>query len=327
MVMRQVTYTPESLSETRRYDQNGGGGTLKLAELETEAGNGDEGLTYSPDGTKILFDRLATSKFGNTSYTPMTADLDGSNAVPLGVGGALQHWSTNTDDCTDPGAATMKVNEIGLGDSQFVELLDSADDAFPSGEGPYKVVVYDAAGAKQGAHTIANSLLQGRDNTKPLLLSTAAADAAYGVKGDEALSVGLPSPGQACFTQGGGETKVSCVSWGCVGTPVTQSSTLIPPPAAGMSVQRQGIGSTSFQVATPTPKAANAAGAVAPACPSPAGGGGGGGGGGGSAPAGASGAVALPPVVAAKPLKCRKGFKKRRVKGKSKCVKAKKHTR
>ena len=219
----------------------------------------------------------------------MTADLNGTNAHPLGVGGALEHWSTNTDDCTDPGAATMKINEVGLGDSKFIELLDSADETFPDGEAPYKVVVYDAAGARQGAHTIAKSLLQGRDNTKPLLLSTAAADTAYGVKGDEALSADLPSPGQACFTQGDGESKLDCVSWGCVTSTVTQSSTLIPTPAAGASAQRQGIGSTTFHVATPTPKAANVAGTTAAPCPSagpPGGNGGGGGGGGGGPPPG-----------------------------------------
>lgn len=197
----------------------------------------------------------------------MTADLDGSNALPVGTArGAHARWSTNFDDCTPPGAATMKINEVGLGAAQFIELLDPADETFPAEQGPYKVVVYDAAGARQGAHAISTALLQDRDNTLPFLLSTAAADIAFGVSGDEVLSQALPSPGHACFTKGPGETRVDCVSWGCVTGEVSPSSTRIPAPGAGQSAQRQGIGTTIFHVAPPTPKATNVAGATAPVC-------------------------------------------------------------
>ncbi|HVO53335.1 MAG TPA: hypothetical protein VMT37_02875 [Solirubrobacterales bacterium] len=315
MVQQQTTFSPETVNETWRYDLSGGSG-VKLAENHPELGTGDEALTYSPDGTKILFDRLVSEKI-------MTADLNGASPTQIGgLVGAFPHWSVNADDCTGSGSATMKINEVGLGGAQFIELLDSADETFPSGEGPYKVVVYDGAGARQGAHTISTPLLQGRDNTKPLLLSSVAANTAYGVSGDETLSLGLPDPGQACFTQGAGESKVNCVSWGCVSSAVSPSSTRIPSPAAGQSSQRQGIGSSTFQLATPTPKAANVAGAAAAACPES------GGGGSSSPPPGPSPTPSpTPPQVKPKPITCKKGFKKKKVKGKTKCVKVKKKGR
>ncbi|MEA2398209.1 MAG: type secretion system secreted protein VgrG [Thermoleophilaceae bacterium] len=167
----------------------------------------------------------------------------------------------------------MRVNEAmlstgGNASAQFVELLDSSDEPFPTGSGPYKVVVYDAGGTRLGAHTIGTSLLQGRDNTQPLLISTAAADTALGVTGDETLDVTLPPTGQLCYTAGSSETQYSCVAWGCVTTAVG-SATRVPAPPDGKSVQRQGIGSSTFQLAQPTPKAQNASGTAAEACPGP----------------------------------------------------------
>lgn len=301
MVQRQYDDgTPENgydaLFETRRYDLGGGGGTL-IGSIHAATG-GNETFRYSPDGTRVLYNT-------EPALTIMTADANGAGAVPLGVSGSYPVWSTNVDDCTDPGAATMRINEVGLGDAPFVELLDPADETFPSDQGPYKVVVFDAAGARTGAHTISSSLLQGRDNTKPLLLSSAGANSAYGVTGDETLSTGLPNPGQACFTKGAGETKVNCVSWGCVVTAVSASSTRIPAPGAGSSAQRQGIGSSTFQLAVPTPKATNVAGTTASPC-GPAGGGStppGGSGGppaGPAGPAGAGGATVKGPAVTVK---------------------------
>jgi hypothetical protein len=280
MVQRQYDDgTPENgfdaLFETRRYDLSGGGGTLIGSFLSASGGN--EAFRYSPDGTRVVFNTQPAGAI-------KTADLNGAGAVPLGVSGAFPVWSTNVDDCTGPGAATMRINEVGLGDAPFIELLDPADETFPSDQGPYKVVVFDGAGARTGAHIVSSSLLQGRDNTQPLLISSAGANSAYGVTGDEALSVGLPTPGQACFTRGVGETKVNCVSWGCVVTAVSPSSTRIPAPGSGTSVQRQGIGSTTFQVGAPTPKATNVGGTTASPCGSP-----------GVPPAGGSGA---PPAAA-----------------------------
>ena len=139
----QVTYDPDYLSEIWSYPLGGGSGFL-VSGNSASAGTGDENASYSPDGTKIVFDRLPSGQI-------MTADLDGSNAFPLGAAqGSHAHWSSNLDDCSEPGAATMKINEVGLGGAQFIELLDSADETFPTDQGPFKVVVYDGAGAREG---------------------------------------------------------------------------------------------------------------------------------------------------------------------------------
>ncbi|MGC2062311.1 MAG: IPT/TIG domain-containing protein [Thermodesulfovibrionales bacterium] len=262
----QGTDISDMLDETWRYPLDGGSGT-KVLENNPNEGTGDEMASYSPDGTKIVFNRVLSEQI-------MTADPDGSNVALLGgvgsgIGGSFAHWSTNVDGCSDPGdpgAATMKINEVGLGAARFIELLDPADETFPTAQQPYRVVVYDGAGTRQNFQTISSALLQGRDNTKPLLLSTAAADLAYGVTGDVVLSLALPNPGQACFTKGFDEAKVDCVSWGCVTAAVSTSSTRIPAPDAGISAQRQGVGSTTFHLATPTPKATNVAGTAVPAC-------------------------------------------------------------
>jgi hypothetical protein len=165
----------------------------------------------------------------------------------------------------------MRVNELmlstgGNAGAQFVELIDPSDEPFPSGSGPYKVVVYDASGVKLGAHTISTALLQGRDNTQPLLISTPAADAALGVTGDEALDVALPSTGQLCYTTGSSESMIACVAWGCIATPV-ESAVRVPAPPDAESVQRQGVNASVFQLGQPTPKAQNVAGSTAEPCP------------------------------------------------------------
>ncbi|MEA2469856.1 MAG: hypothetical protein QOE38_855 [Thermoleophilaceae bacterium] len=165
----------------------------------------------------------------------------------------------------------MRVNEVMLstgGDAtaQFVELIDPVDEPFPSSTGPYKVVVYDANGTRLGAHTISTALLQGRDNTQPLLISTPAADAALGVVGDETLDVALPAVGQLCYTAGSSEGALDCVAWGCIASAVSSSVERVPAPPDGQSVQRQGATGSAFQLAQPTPKAANTAGTTAQPC-------------------------------------------------------------
>jgi hypothetical protein len=163
----------------------------------------------------------------------------------------------------------MRVSEVMLStggntSAQFVEMIDPSDEPFPSSTGPYKIVVYDAAGGKLGEHTMSTSLLQGRDNTQPLLISTPASDAALGVTGDETLDVALPSTGQLCYTAGGSESAIDCVAWGCIATPAASPLTRVPVPADGQSVQRQG--DSTFQLGQPTPKAVNAAGTTAEPC-------------------------------------------------------------
>ena len=283
LVAQQVSYydgaTFDPLSETRILPVNGGNTSPLIGSMRVSSGVGDEAFAYSPDGERVVFMRSPGSQL-------MTAEKNGADPVPLGsVSGIVPQWSVNVDDCTDPGAATMRINEVKLGDDRFVELLDPADETFPTPQAPYKLVVFDGAGAKVGAQPIPEALLQGRDNTQPLLLSDTG--------GDVPLSVTLPSPGQACFTKGAGEQKVSCVSWGCVATTVSGGSTRIPAPGPGQSSQRQGVGSTVFHLAAPTPKATNIAGATADPCePAPPGADPGAGGSGGS---GGAGGATTPP--------------------------------
>src|SRR4051794_30606460 len=112
----------------------------------------------------------------------------------------------------EPALATFhleKVNEVmlasGSGDAsvQFVELVDNGgtEEEFTPVFAPYKLVVYDAAANKLGEHTLDPAGLRAAAASgREYLISTAAADAAFGVKGDEGLDVALPSgAGQACF--------------------------------------------------------------------------------------------------------------------------------
>jgi len=162
----------------------------------------------------------------------------------------------------------MKVSEVQLsrgGDAtaQFVELQDSSDEPFPSSSGPYKVVVYDAAGAKVAAHDIGSALENPTDASQPFLIATATAS---GVTPDQALSVALPAgAGQVCFTNGPSESKVHCIAYGCV-TTVVGSADRGPVPPDGQSLQRQAGG--ALQLAAPTPDAANSAGTTSESCPS-----------------------------------------------------------
>src|SRR5881227_2038243 len=132
----------------------------------------------------------------------------------------------------------MRINEVmlstgGNASAQFVEMLDSVDEPFPDSTAPYKLVVYDANGQKLGEHTISTALLQGRDNTQPLLISTPAADAALGVTGDEALDVALPATGQLCYTAGSAEAAIDCIAWGCIVTTASPSTIRVPAPPDG----------------------------------------------------------------------------------------------
>ena len=159
------------------------------------------------------------------------------------------------------------VNEVMLSkgsdsNAQFIELLDAAGESFPNQ--PYEIVVYDTNGTAVGSQGVNQTLLAFK--TSPVLISTAAADAALGVTGDAPLTVSLPAVGQACFTGAPNQRKIHCVRWGCVATGVV-GSVAVPAPPDGQSVQRQG--SNVYHLAAPTPKAANIAGTSAAACPPP----------------------------------------------------------
>ena len=180
-----------------------------------------------------------------------------------------------------PALATFhleKVNEVmlasGTGDTsvQFVELLDKGgtEEQFTPVFAPYKLVIYDGAGNKLGEHMLDPAGLRAAASGTPYLVSTAAADAAFGVKGDERLDVSLPtSAGQACFEANPNPPAFSCVTWGAVTKPVPTNSMGTgsahgPLPPNGESDQRQA--DDSIVAAPPTPKAQNR-GATTPATP------------------------------------------------------------
>lgn len=170
------------------------------------------------------------------------------------------------------------VNEVmlagggGASDVQFVELLDQggAEETFPAADGPFGLSVYDAAGKKLAGQGLSGPGMAAASLAgTPYLVSTAAADTALGVKGDEPLTVGLPAAaGQACYTAAG--SPFSCVTWGCITKAISGSgfsgtaSGAVPP--AGSSAQRR-AGGGSIGIGTPTPDATNQAGASSAACP------------------------------------------------------------
>ena len=164
-----------------------------------------------------------------------------------------------------------KVNEVmlasGSGDSrvQFVEFLDrgGVEEEFTPVFAPYKLVVYDGAGNKLGEHQLDPTGLRGAAAAgREYLVSTPAADAAFGVMGDEHLDVSLPmGAGQACFEANTpSPTAFNCLTWGAVSRSVPTNSQGTgsangPVPPNGESDQRQP--DDTIVAAPPTPKAPN----------------------------------------------------------------------
>ena len=174
--------------------------------------------------------------------------------------------------CAFPAAAVaadhlMEVNEVmvaagGNPAAQYIEILDPFNEPFPSP--PYRLVVFDANGTRLGAHELGGDA-QIIDNNVPMLISTPAADAAFGVTGHQALSVTLPtSAGQISFTRGLAETKIHTLTYGCINTAVAPPINHGPLPTSTQSAQLQP--SNSITLGTPTPKAANTAGTATAAC-------------------------------------------------------------
>ena len=175
------------------------------------------------------------------------------------------------------------VNEVMLASSagdtgtQFVEFLDNGgtEEQFTPVFAPYKLVVYDAAGNELGEQTLNPSGLRAAATAdREYLVSTAAADAAFGVTGDERLTVTLPvTAGQVCFA--GNEPAphaVSCMSYGTITHPVQTNSEGTgsvhgPVPPNGESDQRQP--DRSVVAAPPTPKARNRGAPPPPSTPGP----------------------------------------------------------
>jgi hypothetical protein len=179
-----------------------------------------------------------------------------------------------------PASATfhmMKVSEVQLssGGVQFVELRDDGIEPFPPLEGPYKLVVYGANGARLSGQTLATAPWQ--NNSNPHVLASDGS-------GDAPLTVTLPAgAGQVCFTHAGEtETRVHCLAYGC--PPILLSSLggseRGSAPSEGQSLQR--LGPSSLAIGAPTPGAANTASGSAACASPPAGSGGPGGGAGGA---------------------------------------------
>src|SRR3954452_13649809 len=164
------------------------------------------------------------------------------------------------------------VNEVMLassgGDSnvRFVELLDhgGAEEAFPPFFAPFKLSVYDGAGSKLGEQTLdPTGLRSAAAADREYLVSTAVADSAFGVTGDEALTVPLPAAaGQACFEANASPSAFSCLTWGTITKQIainSQGTGTVhgPVPPNGESDQRLQNG--SVVAAPPTPKSPNKA--------------------------------------------------------------------
>jgi hypothetical protein len=164
-----------------------------------------------------------------------------------------------------------KVNEVMLASSggdasvQFVEFLDrgGSEEQFTPVFGQYELVIYDAAGNRLGVHVLDPAGLRGAAAAgREYLVSTAAADAAFGVTGDERLDVSLPLPaGQACFeATTPSPSAFNCLTWGAISHPVPTNSQGSgsangPVPPNGESDQRQP--DDTIVAAIPTPKARN----------------------------------------------------------------------
>jgi hypothetical protein len=223
----------------------------------------------------ILSEELIPGPAGPGGPAGSQGTADGLEGVPglAGTDGAAgQIYPTAIFQ--PPPCEGMRINEFMLsaGDdpaAQFVELSDQRDEPFSDVALPYKLVVYDSAGQKAGDQVISASLLQDRDNTQPLLLSTPAADAALDMTGDLPLLLSLPRAGQACFTRGGVETRLSCVAWGCVTSLVSPDTSLAASPPDGQSAQRRSISQPFFAAGQPTPGEMNASGAESPHCLDP----------------------------------------------------------
>jgi len=232
-------------------------GATELISTGPHAGTGNFGGIFngvSEDGERVFF---------TSSEKLVAADTDQEEDVYM-------RWQG--------GPPSVRINEFALTPDSFVELLKSGEgqEEFPTDQGPYKLVVYDAAGDEVGEHVIAPELL--RAQVRPLFSDTLP-------EKDEPLEVALPAVGQMCFTQGADGLKVDCVAWGCIATPVQQDITTVAAPDADLSEQRRGDAPEVFNVAVPTPKEVNVAGTEPEACPTepgpgPGGSGGGGGGGG-----------------------------------------------
>jgi hypothetical protein len=146
---------------------------------------------------------------------------------------------------------SMRVNEVGLSveGGAFVELYDANGEPFPNLS--YKLAVYGPGGAAVGEVPIGKSTIAGR--TTPVLV--ASQPTVSGKTRDVALTVSLPSDGQACFESN--VSRIHCMAWGNVtnrlsgyGAPTDSGAA----PPAGQSLARCPSGAL---VGAPSPGAPN----------------------------------------------------------------------
>jgi Tol biopolymer transport system component len=233
--------------------------------------------SFSPNGSKIAFRSSDTDVDFGAGHI-WTMNVKGENAFDTGQRGSYPRWSTGRipDNCWNPSDSYdgMRVNEVmlshgGSAEAQFVELLGIADQPFWSEEGPYGIGVFNAENTRIAQHNFPEAFLAGRDTSTPILISSAAADSALGTTRDLPTDLPLSLPtgaGRVCFTAENGVVAVSCVAYGCTVRPLPARTDEAPVPPSGKSIQRQGITSTSWLIASPTAKLANVPGAAAQVC-------------------------------------------------------------
>jgi len=158
----------------------------------------------------------------------------------------------------------IMLSKNGTTANQFIEIQDPGE-TFPGN--PYRLEIYTATGSM-----VANSPFDLGDVTPNggtltrLFVGTAGAKTAFGITSTYTLNATLPADGQVCFVNVS-NTKIHCVYWGCVTTPIVgNNNSRSPAPPDGQSAQLQSSG--LYLLAAPTPNAANATtGISGPACP------------------------------------------------------------
>jgi hypothetical protein len=143
----------------------------------------------------------------------------------------------------------MKIGEVllsqgGDGNVQFVELQDPGE-PFPASN--YEIEVYNTNGGSVGVVGLVVPA-----GTRRFLVATTAAATAFGVTADQNLTVALPNPGQVCFEKNGA-TRIHCLSWGTVNTPVMGTSGTASGAAPGDG-QSLALSGASYVVGAPTPQ-------------------------------------------------------------------------
>ncbi len=274
LLSRQTLDPNVNLQELMEFHIDGSNPRVLYTDPAFNGNTAHGSASYSPDGSKIVL-----TVYENGAHTMATVDADGENLRRLNAFGVGARWSTNTDarcgGSPPPSFAALRINEVMLAvdhdaTAQYVELVDPNDGELDPAAQPYRVVIYDGAGGRLGAHTIDADLYAERDNSVPLLIGTSSSDSRLGSVRDETLGRALPATGQACVTTGVQETPTGCVTWGCVSAAVASPQTLaIAYPGPDRSSQRQGSTSDQFRLASPTPGRSNTTGQAGPSCAGP----------------------------------------------------------